>query len=417
MRLHFKTTHGPFQHGKAHVFFQYCSALFLLLLFLTPDPTYANDSITSLIDNGGVILTRNKTIIKSHNPEALLIPASIWKIATALTAFDLLGENFRFQTRFFTNGSGDLIIQGMGDPFLISEEIPLILEALTSRGLTQINDIIVDTSLFDLTNIVDGSLNSQNPYDAANSALAVNFNTINIEVMENGIIRSAEPQTPLLPIMKKLGADLQPPGMHRINIAQNSADSIALTGELFRAFQQIIGIAGHGVIRLGKAPEQAEPMYAHTSSKTLAEIIPELLLYSNNFIANQIFLIMGAKQFGYPATWEKGRKAMSGYLSEKIGLMDYDFTCQEGSGLSRKNLITASAMLKILEKFKPYAELLPTRHDIRMKSGNLQGIYSYAGYFEARGQLDPFVVILNQQRNNRDKILNDFKKVHESSEQ
>ena len=81
----------------------------------------------------------------------------------------------------------------------------------------------------------------------------------------------------------------------------------------------------------------------------------------------------------------------------------------EGSGLSRRNRITVQAMLVILDRFKPYASLLPrtskNHQDILVKSGTLTGVYSYAGYFVHESSLDDFVLILNQENNTRDRLL------------
>jgi D-alanyl-D-alanine carboxypeptidase/D-alanyl-D-alanine-endopeptidase (penicillin-binding protein 4) len=129
------------------------------------------------------------------------------------------------------------------------------------------------------------------------------------------------------------------------------------------------------------------------------------MLYSNNFIANQIFLAVGAAEFGYPATWEKSKQAVAGLLQEKFNLSAEDIRIVEGSGLSRKNRVSPLAMLKLLDFFKPYSRLLPEKDGIFMKSGTLEGVYSYAGYFTEKEETDSFVLLLNQERNNRDMVL------------
>jgi D-alanyl-D-alanine carboxypeptidase/D-alanyl-D-alanine-endopeptidase (penicillin-binding protein 4) len=162
---------------------------------------------------------------------------------------------------------------------------------------------------------------------------------------------------------------------------------------------------GIGEIVEKQVPENLEPVYVHRSDKTLPEIIESLMLYSNNFIANQLFLACGAKQYGYPATWEKGRRVLAEFMNDKLDLSEKDVKMVEGSGLSRKNRVSPQAMLVLLRVFKPYAHLLPLENGMRIKSGTLKGIYSYAGYFTDSGELDSFVLILNQSGNNRDKLL------------
>ena len=112
-----------------------------------------------------------------------------------------------------------------------------------------------------------------------------------------------------------------------------------------------------------------------------------------------------AKQYGYPATWDKGRRALAEFMREKLDLSERAIKMVEGSGLSRKNRVSASAMLTLLHAFKPYGHLLPLEDGRRIKSGTLKGVYSYAGYFTDSGGLDSFVLILNQSGNKRDKLL------------
>ncbi len=355
------------------------------------------------IDQGGYLVRKGDRVVLAHNEKKLLVPASTWKVATALMAFARLGEGHRFETHLFLIDN-DLYIKGFGDPLLVSEEVEKIVVALAGQGVVRLRDIVVDDSFFQLSRAAaPGAVNSLEPYDAANSGLAVNFNTINVEVASDGAVRSAEAQTPLLPVMQAMTAKL-PPGVHRVNLSQDSARSRRYVGELFDAFLRKQGVAITGAIRSGPVPDGAQAVYRHTSPTALTEIVRDMLRYSNNFIANQLFLACGAKAYGAPATWEKGEKALSAFLLDS-GLAKGDFQVREGSGLSRENLITPTAMLHLLDAFSPYAHLLPSARGRLLKSGTLAGVYAYAGYFENGPTLDPFVLILNQPKNNRDQVL------------
>ncbi len=355
------------------------------------------------IDHGGYLVRKGEKVILAHNERQLLMPASTWKIATALMAFSRLGEDHRFETHLFLI-DGNLYVKGFGDPLLVSEAVEKIVVALLAQGLGSLRDIVVDDSFFQLSQATaPGAVNSLQPYDAANSALAVNFNTVNIEVASDGTGHSAERQTPSLPVMNAMGARLRP-GIHRLNFSQDSARSRRLVGELLQAFLLQHGVAISGTIRTGSIPEGAPPFCRYVSSTSLAEIVRVMLLYSNNFIANQLFLACGAHGYGAPATWEKGEKALTAYLLGS-GLGKGDFQVREGSGLSRENQITPTAMLHLLDLFSPHAHLLPTRGGRLLKSGTLTGVYAYAGYFTNGPSLDPFVLILNQPKNTRDQLL------------
>lgn len=375
----------------------------LIMAGPNPPANGKNQVSQQILGTGTYGVTKNGELIAAANLDLPLIPASIIKLLTGLAALDQLGADYRFTTEFFTDARDNLYIKGYGDPYLVSEEVESIMLALKDSGIAIINDIYLDAGSYQLEAAADGTGDSLNPYDVAATALAVNFNTINVIIDEQGEISSGEPQTPLLPIMTRLGQSL-PGGEQRINISGAPSDSILLAGQLFRSFQQKIGISGAGLIASHQAPP-TKAIYTHYSSRTLAELLEGLLLYSNNFIANQIFLQLGAKKFGYPATWQKGRQAMDDFIKKDQILAASGINMVEGSGLSRKNRLTGRAMLRILDLFKTHAQLLPEKNGVLLKSGTLTGVYSYAGYFTSTGGLDGFTVILNQNKNNRAEIL------------
>lgn len=362
------------------------------------------EEINKLIQNGGYIATKENTCILSYNPDKSFIPASIWKIVTALGALETLGEKYRFKTECYLDNSNNLYIKGYGDPFLISEEIDSIFKALAERGIVEINNIYLDSTSFTGTKAPPGVSSSLNPYDVTNSALAVNFNTINFHVDGKGTISSAEKQTPTLNIMKELGRNFNT-GNHRINISGSPENVSRYTGELFRSFQRQHGIPGRGTEISKETPSDLKPFYIYYSSRTLEDIIKAMMLYSNNYIANQIYLTLGATEDSYPATWEKSRVFLRKYLDKTFPEHSKSIVFDEGSGISRNNMINAHAMIEALNRFKPYAHLLPLENGKLIKSGTLKGVYSYAGYFVRGRNYDSFVIILNQKKNNRDKIL------------
>ena len=373
-------------------------------------------NVQQWIDNGGYAVTKDGTYVAVHNLHNTYVPASIIKIATTLAALEILGPAFRFETSFFLDTRDNLYIKGMGDPFLISEEVGAIIRKLKELGCKRINNIYLDNTAFDIKTTADGGGSSENPYDAQNTALAVNFNTVNVEKSKAGNVTSAEEQTPTLPLMAEL-AEKVTPGIHRINISwkDTAGGDSAISqyaGELFRAFQKSENVHGDGKIELRKAPDILRPFYIHQSSKTLEDIIGPLMLYSNNFIANQIFLAVGAVKHGYPATWEKGRMAVAGYLHGNFNLTGSEMKIIEGSGLSRRNRISPHAMIQLLDSFRPHSHLLPRENGMLLKSGTLNKVYSYAGYFVGSERMDSFVLMLNQGRNTRNKVLLELKQTY-----
>ncbi|MFZ5774826.1 MAG: D-alanyl-D-alanine carboxypeptidase/D-alanyl-D-alanine-endopeptidase [Thermodesulfobacteriota bacterium] len=366
----------------------------------------------SLVENGGILVTRGGAILYEHNADTLLVPASTWKIATALEALTLLGPDYRFETRCSLGPDRTLYIQGSGDPMLISEEVSRLAEGLFASGVRDVGDLVLDDSAFSLDAPTDGSDGSLNPYDAANSALAVNFNTLPLVKDKNGAVRSAEPQTPTLDITERLAASL-PPGAHRINISRHPEQVWRYAGELTQAKLREAGISVSGSMRPGSVPSGLAVTFLHRSSVPLSGMIKALLASSSNFMTNQLFLACGARRFGAPATWDKGRRSLDEFLTNTVHLAPGTFTVEEGSGLSRKNRITAKAMLTLLRSFAPHAGLLADHHGVPRKSGTLTGVYAYAGYFPGPTGLDPFVLLLNQPANTRDQVLARLQALHQ----
>lgn len=378
----------------------------LSLCLVLPGPVCAGGGRTldSLVENGGLIVTSNGAIIYERNADSQFMPASVLKIGTALAAIQILGKDYRFTTRFYLNDDRDLFIQGQADPLLVSEEVSAIAAILRNRGLSAIRNIHVDDSACRLENETDGATNTLNPYDAQNSCLAVNFNTINLVKEADGSVRSGEEQTPAIPLMRELAQGI-PPGSHRINVTATGSQSLRYVGELFAAVLKKQEIPVSGGISPSPVPPGLKLFYEHSSSKNLDEVLIGLLKYSNNFIANQIFLAIGAQQYGWPATWDKGQRGMSAFYRNELGVSEKDIVVREGSGLSRENRVTPRGMLAILEAFKPHAALLPFENNCLRKSGTMSGVYGYGGYFAGERGLDSFVLLLNQPKNTRDQVL------------
>ncbi|MEJ2689752.1 MAG: D-alanyl-D-alanine carboxypeptidase [Deltaproteobacteria bacterium] len=381
------------------------AALFLIISIFSASfcsAVTSNKNFGGLVENGAVMLEHSGQLLVTINPDSSLIPASTLKIATSLLALDILGNDFRFTTNLYIH-ENSLYIQGKGDPYLVSEEIERMAGMLRAQGIKAVDHIVLDDGYFDLTK-EDFYDNSNNPYDALNDALAVNFNTINIKVSKNGKVLSAEKQTPTLPLMRDFAVDL-PPGTQRISLPRKQSVVLRYCGELFLAIFNKAGIRIKGGWQHGEVPRNAVLVLAYQSSKSVQDLLQGMLLYSNNFTANQLFLTSAARKYGAPATWEKARRIAREHFAG-LGFSDKDLYLYEGSGLSRKNRVTAGTMLRLLHLFAPYRTLLPEKDSVMVKSGTLNGVYCYAGYLPS-GQktLCPFVILLNQPQNERDQVL------------
>src|SRR5215475_7608590 len=234
---------------------------------------------------------------------------------------EVLGGDYRFETRFYLDDKRVLYVRGGGDPFLISEELaPLATKLVAAVGRKPISGIVLDASYYPSNLRIPGIEETGESYNALNSALAVNFNTVS---------------------------------------AVRDGDKVK------------------GTISTGIVPAALKPVYVH-QSPPLSKILAELLRASNNFVANQVFLEIGAHRLGGPVSLEKSLHVANEMLAAH-GLAAA-IHLEEGSGISRNNHFTAHGLAKVLELFAPHADLLRGRDGGMNKTGSLEGVRTLAGY-------------------------------------
>jgi D-alanyl-D-alanine carboxypeptidase/D-alanyl-D-alanine-endopeptidase (penicillin-binding protein 4) len=258
-------------------------------------PVASQDRLAALAGDGSVMLrSPNGEALVSLNPDRALVPASLVKIPLAQVALTTLGEDFRFETHFYRNDSGDLLIRGLGDPFLVSEEIA----RMAQRGLQQIRRLVMDDSAFEPDPDLPMESATNQPFGARNSALAVNFNTVNLAWTAGGRLITGEPQTPLTAIARELGAQLSAGEAQRINLGDDPRAGLHQAQQLFRLLLEKSGITvSDASFNRNAVTDEWTLFYRHSSSRSLRDNLDGLLRYSNNFIANQLSYARGARQW------------------------------------------------------------------------------------------------------------------------
>jgi serine-type D-Ala-D-Ala carboxypeptidase/endopeptidase (penicillin-binding protein 4) len=196
-------------------------------------------------------------------------------------------------------------------------------------------------------------------------------------VRKGKTVRSAEQQTPITPVAISEFQARGPQGRGRISLTQDPAVSLKYAGELIAAFIERAGGSVKGQITTGAVPEGLKPVYVHRQSRTLSEILTQLLLGSNNYIANQVFLEIGGT-LGGPVSLEKSLKVANKMLAAN-GLADA-IHLEEGSGISRDNHFTARGLAQLLHLFEPHASLLKGGKGALYKTGTFSGVRTLAGY-------------------------------------
>jgi serine-type D-Ala-D-Ala carboxypeptidase/endopeptidase (penicillin-binding protein 4) len=352
-----------------------------LLLLPAPGPAWAGvkETVAALAPSGTVLVLDAKGgELLAQNSDQPFVPASVTKIVTAWLAMAVLGGEYRFETRFYLDDKRVLYVRGGGDPFLISEELAaLAANLVAATGKAPISGIVLDASYYPSDLRIPGIEEDGQPYDALNSALAVNFNTV-YAVRNGDKVRSAETQTPITPLAISEFRARGPNGRGRISLSQDPAVSLQYAGELIAAFIRQAGGVVDGKISMGTAPQGLKPIYVHRQSRPLSEILAELLRASNNYIANQVFLEIGGRRLGGPVSLGKSLQVANEMLATQ-GLAS-EIHLEEGSGISRNDHFTARGLAKVLELFASHAELLHGHDGGLNKSGTMEGIRTLAGY-------------------------------------
>ena len=359
------------------------SLLLALALLLLSSPALAGvkEAVATLAPLGLVLVVDAQgNELVAQNVDEPFVPASVAKIVTAWLAMEVLGGDYRFETRFYLDDKRVLYVRGGGDPFLISEELAtLATELVAAVGKKPIAGIVLDASYYPSNLRIPGVENDNEPYDALNSALAVNFNSV-YAVRSGDKVRSAEQQTPITPLAIAEFRAHGPNGRGRISLSQDPTASLQYAGELIAAFIERAGVSVNGKISIGAAPDGLKPVYVHRQSRPLSEILAELLRASNNYIANQVFLEIGGRRLRGPVSLEKSLQVANEMLTAQgLGTAIH---LEEGSGISRDNRFTARGLAKVLELFAPHVDLLRGHDGGMNKSGTMEGIRTLAGYVD-----------------------------------
>ena len=324
----------------------------------------------------------------SFGANRTLNPASTMKLVTTYAALELLGPAYVWNTEIYGGGplvngvlNGDLILKGYGDPKLTIENFWLLLRNLRARGVRDIRgDLVLDRSYFAREEYDAARFDDQptRPYNTGPDALLVNFKAVTVQFVPDPEARNirltVEPFLPQLKVVNNLKFSDGPCGdwLSQIKLdAQGGAETAQLgfngsyaldCGEKARSFSvlghrhYVAGLFGAlwhelggvfaGSVRDGEVTPAAR-LLASTKSDTLAEIVRDINKYSNNVMARQLFLTLGATGEGAPASADKSNRIIRQWLAAK-GLSFPELVLENGAGLSRIERINARNLGQLL---------------------------------------------------------------------
>ena len=446
------------------------SIILSILLLIIPEPGYGLHTHTQIPQSVINLMARYKIpkdslslyimdLDHDHpllelNPDTPRHPASTIKLLTTYAGLDILGPDYKWETRFYLDGvlsdgtlKGNLVFQGGGDPFLTRENFWHMLHVLQLRGLQNITgDLIIDDSLFEDETGTTADFDNR-PYSVYNTfpdAALVNFQAQEFVVLpqKNNILVYADPPANNLEIRNQLQlvsgrCSTSGTGVNMSTSLQGSQIIATFTGKypsacgervllrsiipndmfifgVFKSMWQEMGGSIGGSYRRAAITLPDKPFYLELS-KPLSDIVTYINKFSNNVMARQLFLTIGQIQKGTPGTKLSASQAIKEWLVS-VGINAPELVLENGSGLSRDTRISARTMAALLQyawhsplqpeflSTFPIAGLDGTMRkrlngkipqgNIRIKTGLIRNVRSMAGYVYTRNNRHYAIVSL-----------------------
>lgn len=331
----------------------------------------------------------------NHNAEAAFKPASIMKVVTTYAALEVLGENYVWNTPVYMTGSlqngelrGDLIFRGVGDPSMSFDRIRDFCAQLYRRGVRVIKgDVIIDKSFFGFNADVPEQFyrEAENPWNLPPQPLLVNGKLVTLTLLadkKTGLTKaSVEPDLPGVKVDNRvtIGSGECGSGQVGLDVAGDAkAAVIRLSGvypeqcgafvkkvsvlsadayfsAAFRRSFELLGGRVEGSVRAGQIAAQAR-FLGSIPSDSLMQILRETNKNSNNLMARQLFLTVGAVLTGKPPSPAESVRAIRAWLTQRVP-DTASFVMENGAGLSDQERVTAKGMVSLLDYIRtaPFA--------------------------------------------------------------
>jgi D-alanyl-D-alanine carboxypeptidase/D-alanyl-D-alanine-endopeptidase (penicillin-binding protein 4) len=398
----------------------------------------------------------------SHRITTPMNPASVMKLVTTYAALDVLGPAYTWRTPVYMEGAvregtlqGNLYIKGQGDPKLVLERLWLLLRRVQGLGIKTIaGDIVLDRSAFEVPPSDPAHFDGEplRPYNAAPDALLINYKAVVMTFTPDRSTGTAQVQfdpplagvqmQPTVPLLSAGGSTSGDCGDYRGALKADFSDPNRIrfaggypsgcgekvwpvayadpTSYATRAVQSMwLDVGGKltGTVRLGTVPSavvQGKPAF-DVASAPLAEVIRDINKYSNNVMAQQVFLTLGRGEADTPASFDSARAVVQRWWKERMGSDDAP-VLDNGSGLSRQERISAQALGRLLQSAY-LSPLMPelmsslpitgvdgtlrrvksrTNGSAHLKTGSLSNVVAVAGYVHAAsGKRYVLVAIVN----------------------
>lgn len=393
-------------------------------------------------------------VIFANNENIGLATASTLKTITSATAFYTLGKDFRYETKLSYTGTitadgtlqGDIIITGSGDPSLGSWRYEQTKEnnilnqwvaAIKAAGIKKIEgSVISDDSTFGTSTIPTGWIwqDIGNYYGAGAGSICWRENQFDVHLNAGSAtgndveVLKTVPETPYIQLINELKTGASGTGDNAYgfiapytNIGyirgtwgmgiKKTGISLSLPDAAFDAAYRLQDTLKKLSIECSKNASSTrllaleQKTIANQQSPLLTVFSPTLsqLVYwfnkkSINLYGEQLLKTIAFKQ-GKEGNTRNGAKAVIDFWAGK-GIDKNALNMIDGSGLSPGNRVTTMAMASILfqaqkeEWFADYLKSFPDYNGMSIKSGNINDVTAYAGYYtDKRG--NKYVAVIN----------------------
>lgn len=398
----------------------------MLTLALTVTAAGRADSISQIIGSPQqktvefailAVRAEDGKVLYSRNAEKPMIPASNMKLAASAAALHYLGADYAYQTRIALLGKS-LVVIGGGDPVLGDTQIDLrygrkpgwifepIIGLLKDRGITAIEDLVIDSFFFDLNRVhpswpVD-QLNQW--YACETSGLNYNRNCVRITASRQGgsAVLKMEPENDYLTLINQLrlvasgnsaigGYRTTTPNRISVRGTLNQSAGFDLAVErpaglfanLLSRELRAAGIAIKGQIVQKYVQQEPDLKMLHTFSSSIWDALDRCNKDSLGLAAESLIKTISAEntQGRINGEWPHGLRLVERYLNA-LGVDDAQFTLDDGSGLSRKNRLSCNVLVAVLRDMhqKPYGDRYITTLAEAGNDGTIQRFFQQPPY-------------------------------------
>ncbi|WP_050452851.1 D-alanyl-D-alanine carboxypeptidase/D-alanyl-D-alanine endopeptidase, partial [Candidatus Burkholderia verschuerenii] len=397
------------------------------------------------------------------NANQPMLPASTMKLVTTYAGLSMLGPDYRWKTTAYADGQidpqgvlhGNLYIQGTGDPKLVPEELIDLVDQIRKSGISGIDGaLVLDKRYFDAStrDLPAFDTDETAPYNVGPDPLLYAFKSLSFTLTPNtdgqvsidvlpqlaqlqidnelrvtrgtctGSLQAASPS-----VAQTQGGFVQASfigdyplrcGPRTINVAALDHSTFFAGG--FLALWKQAGGTFQGTTREGPTPVSARLVGTHRSP-VLSDVVRDINKFSNNVMARNLFLTIGAAESKPPATTAKSSAAIQTFLRKSALPMNGRLVLDNGSGLSREEHISAASLADLLVAANSspvaqvFVESLPIAGvdgtmrnrlnnsgalgNAHIKTGTLRDVRAIAGYVgAANGESYVVVSFINDPR-------------------